>query len=119
MEIRPEDIEEKFIRSRGKGGQNVNKVATCVRLKHLPTGTTIKCEVYRTQRKNRELAMKLLIEKLEKKETARLKKILSDKEKLKRQKRKRPKALQEKILQDKKQNSEKKELRKKLRLSEE
>lgn len=112
--IKPEDIEEKFIRSRGKGGQNVNKVATCVQLKHIPTGTTVRCEVYRTQSKNRELAMKLLVEKIEKKEQLRLKKEKSDSEKIRRQKRRKPKAVREQILKDKKINSEKKELRKKL-----
>lgn len=113
--IKPEDLQEKFIRSRGKGGQNVNKVSTCVQLKHLPTGTTVRCEVYRTQKKNRELALQMLIEKLEKKEQARINKEISDKEKLRRTNRKKPRALKEKILKDKKIISGKKELRKKIR----
>ena len=47
------DIEESFIRSGGKGGQHVNKVETCVQLRHLPTGTEVKCSKARTQGMNR------------------------------------------------------------------
>jgi protein subunit release factor B len=114
MQINPEDIEEKFIRSRGKGGQNVNKVSTCVQLKHIPTGVSVKCDVYRSQARNREEAMKLLIEKINKKEETRIRKEISDKEKIRRQKRKRPQALQEQILDDKKIQGDKKKLRKRI-----
>jgi len=47
--LREEDILEKFIRSGGHGGQNVNKVATCVYLKHLPSGVEVKCQQERSQ----------------------------------------------------------------------
>ena len=114
MRIKQGDIDEKFIRSRGKGGQNVNKVSTCVVLKHIPTGISVRCEKYRTQNKNRELAMQLLIEKLEKLEQDRIKQEKAKKEKARRQTRKRPKELKEKILQDKKIQGEKKKLRKKI-----
>ena len=115
MEIKPEDIQEKFIRSGGKGGQNVNKVSTCVQLKHIPTGISVRCEKYRTQGKNRELAMKLLIEKLEKLEEDRIKKEKAEIEKARRSKRKRPKAVKEKILEDKRLNAEKKKLRRRIK----
>ena len=54
--IREEDLEEKFIRSSGKGGQHVNKTSTCVWLKHLPSGIEVKCMEERSQSINRFLA---------------------------------------------------------------
>lgn len=63
--IREEDIEEKFVRSSGKGGQNVNKTSTCVYLKHIPTGAEVKCMKDRSQSINRFLARRELAEKIE------------------------------------------------------
>jgi protein subunit release factor B len=63
--IREEDIEEKFIRSSGKGGQHVNKTSTCVYLKHLPSGIEVKCMKERSQSVNRFLARRELVEKIE------------------------------------------------------
>src|SRR3569832_2514010 len=63
--IRDEDLEEPFVHSGGKGGQNVNMVATCVVLIHRPTGTMVKCQRERTQVQNRLIARALLAEKLE------------------------------------------------------
>jgi len=63
--VKEADIDEKFIRSGGPGGQNVNKVATCVQLKHLPTGITVKIQKDRTQGVNRFLARRSLVSKIE------------------------------------------------------
>lgn len=63
--IRRDEIEERFIRSSGKGGQHVNKVATCVHLKHLPTGIVVKCGAERSQSLNRFLGLRLLVEKID------------------------------------------------------
>lgn len=63
--ILEKDIEEKFIRSSGHGGQNVNKTATCVYLKHLPTGIEVKCMKDRSQSINRFLARRELVKRIE------------------------------------------------------
>ena len=63
--IQESDIVERFIRSSGHGGQNVNKVSTCVYLKHLPTGIEVKCQQERYQAANRFFARRLLVQKIE------------------------------------------------------
>jgi protein subunit release factor B len=63
--ISEEDLEEKFVRSSGKGGQHVNKSSTCVWLKHIPTGVEVKCMAERSQSLNRFLARRELAERIE------------------------------------------------------
>lgn len=63
--IHEKDIEEKFVRSSGKGGQKVNKTSTCVYLKHIPTGIEVKCMKDRSQSINRFLARRELVKRIE------------------------------------------------------
>lgn len=115
--IRESDLEEHFIRSRGPGGQNVNKTSTGVYLKHIPSGTEVKVFSDRSQVLNRYTARKILVGKIENtilgRESEERKRI----EKIRRQKRKRSKRAKEKMLKNKRIHSEKKELRKKVEVT--
>lgn len=64
LEVREEDIEERFVRSSGRGGQHVNKTASCAQVRHLPTGIEARCGRERSQSLNRFLARRELLEKI-------------------------------------------------------
>jgi len=109
--IRKEDLEERFIRSGGPGGQNVNKVASCVYLRHIPSGLEVKVQRERSQALNRFLARRLLMAKLEAQQLGRRSAEQKRIEKIRRQKRRRSRRAKEKMLAGKKFHSLKKRLR--------
>ena len=109
--VREQDIEERFVRSSGAGGQNVNKVASCVVLHHRPSRIRVKCQQERSQGLNRFLARLILLDKLE----ARLKAAKSAEaqriEKIRRQKRKPSRRAKLAMLDEKRRRGERKKLR--------
>lgn len=106
--VRSEDLEESFVHSGGKGGQNVNKVATCVVLVHRPTGLAVKCQRERTQGANRLIARQMLADKIEERKLGAASKRQQEAEKVRRQKRRRSRRAKARMLDDKRAHSNKK-----------
>jgi peptide chain release factor len=106
--VREGDVEESFVRSGGHGGQNVNKTSTCVMLVHRPTGVQVKCQTTRQQGRNRFLARRLLLDKIEALQQGRVRAERARQEKLRRQKRPRSRGAKERILADKSHRAGKK-----------
>lgn len=109
--IRESDLEESFVCSGGPGGQNVNKVATCVVLRHRPSGLLIKCQRERTQALNRYWARRMLVEKLEAQLLGRASEEAQRIAKIRRQKRKRSRRAKDKMLAIKQKHGALKKLR--------
>jgi len=109
--VRAADLEEHFIRSRGHGGQNVNKVSTCVVLRHLPSGIVIRCERERSQAMNRFLARRELLDRLEARVHGVALAAAAERARIRRQKARRSRRAKEKILATKRVQSEKKAAR--------
>ena len=115
--VREADIDEQFVRSSGSGGQNVNKVSSCVLLHHRPSGIRVKCQQERSQGLNRFLARRILLDKFE----AALSTVKSaaeqQREKIRRQKRRRSRRAKLRMLDQKQRQSEKKNRRAAARLA--
>jgi peptide chain release factor len=109
--LREDDIDETFIRSSGPGGQNVNKVSTCVRLLHRPSSIQVKMQRERSQAINRYLARVRLCEVLESKVLGMKTEAEQRREKIRRQKRRRSKRAREKMLSAKHMRAERKQER--------
>ena len=105
MKIKKDDIKISFYKSRGPGGQRKNKKETAVKITHIPTGITVRATEFRSQSKNRKLALKRLKEKIEKLNTPVKKRIPT----------KKPEKAKIKQIEEKRKRSEKKKLRKPIR----
>jgi peptide chain release factor len=112
--IRDVDLEETFARSSGPGGQNVNKVATAVTLRHRPSGVSVTVQDSRSQAVNRKLARERLLDAIESAREERRAAEIAEREKARRRKSPRPAALKRKILESKRKRGELKKQRAKI-----
>ena len=111
LKISEAELEERFIRGSGKGGQKINKTSSCVQLIHKPSGIDVKCQQSRLQASNRYFARRDLCDKLEGKILGIKSKKLQEREKIRRQKRRRSRRAKNKMLDAKHKQAEKKALR--------
>ena len=114
--IRDVDLEETFVRSSGPGGQNVNKVATAVTLRHRPSGISVTVQDSRSQAVNRKLARERLLDAIESAREEQRMAELAKREKERRKKSPRPAALKRRILESKRKRGELKKQRTKVEI---
>ena len=109
--VRDVDLRETFARSAGPGGQNVNKVATAVTLRHRPSGVSVTVQDSRSQAMNRKIARERLLDAIEDRQRAARRAQISARERERRRRSPRPAALKKKILESKRKRGVLKKLR--------
>ena len=114
LRIRESDLVERFIKGSGKGGQKINKTSSCVYLRHVPTGTEVKCQEARSQSMNRFFARRELCDRIEADIKGEAVAKTEIREKIRRQKRRRSRKQKARMLDDKRKHAEKKSRRKKI-----
>ena len=112
LDLSEEDLEEKFLVGSGKGGQKVNKTASCVYLKHVPSGIEVKCQRTRSQAMNRFWARRELCEQVAELRAGEKSRRQQEREKIRRQKRRRSRRSKERMLETKHRTAARKSLRK-------
>ena len=113
------DLEERFIRSSGAGGQKVNKAASRVYLKHRPTGLEVKCQISRSQSINRFLARRILCDKYEFQILKIQTEATREERRVRKQKKKRSRRAKQKMVEEKRKRGAVKALRKGVGISDE
>ncbi|MCP5538300.1 MAG: peptide chain release factor-like protein [Akkermansiaceae bacterium] len=110
--VTEDTLVEKFIQGSGSGGQKINKTASCVYLKHIPSGIEVKCQQQRSRELNRFIARRELCERLEEIRDGKKSAKQQAQEKIRRQKRRRSRRAKNRMLDDKSKHAQKKNLRK-------
>ena len=116
--VREADLTERFIKGSGAGGQKINKTASCVWLRHGPSGIEVKCQRERSQALNRFFARRQLCDELEARQRGAASARQQASEKVRRQKRRRSRRQRQRLLADKRQHGDKKAARRPVNWSE-
>ncbi len=114
LQVREEDLVERFIRGSGPGGQKINKTASCVYLKHEPSGIEVQCQQERSRERNRVVAREWLCQRLEDRQRGRQLEINRRRAAARVKARGRSKATKRKMAEDKRQRSDKKSMRRRI-----
>lgn len=113
--IREADLDERFIRGSGPGGQKINKTASCIAISHRPTRIEVRCQTSRSQALNRFLARRELCDRVEERILGAASARRQEIERIRRQKRRRSRRQKERMLADKKQHAAIKSMRGRVR----
>lgn len=103
--IHESDLIEKFVTGSGKGGQKINKTASCVYIKHVPSGVEVKCQRERSRELNRYLARRELCDRIDEKRRGAASARQQEYEKIRRQKRRKSRRQRAVMLADKRHHS--------------